>query len=104
MCSIEGISAVVASDFEGQLPLTSLHGIPKIVIDDTELWNLHDLPKLLWIWLGDALPGPRVLNVGTHKDYCLEFRPSIGSQSKSPRQSGLIRLSPAAFRYRSPQG
>lgn len=65
MCSIGGISAVVASDFEGQLPLTSLHGIPKIVIDDTELWNLHDLPKLLWIWLGDALPGPRVLNVGT---------------------------------------
>ena len=52
MCSIEGISAVVASDLEGQLPLTSLHGIPKIVIDDTELWNFHDLPTLLGIWSG----------------------------------------------------
>ena len=64
MCSIEGISTVVASDLERQLPLAILHGIPKFVIDDTEPWNIHDLPKLLGVWSGDALAGLWIFDVG----------------------------------------
>ncbi len=49
MCPVEGVAAGVTSNLERYLLLAELCRVPEIVIDDSELRNLNNLPEVFRI-------------------------------------------------------
>jgi hypothetical protein len=63
VCTIEGISLLVAPNLEADLLLPRLDPLPQAVFDNTQMRNLDDLPLGAGIGSGNPLAGARILDV-----------------------------------------
>src|SRR5277367_5058797 len=63
MRPVERVAALVAADLDPDFLLSRLDRLPERIVDDAQFRHRYDFPFIDRVWPGDALAGPRILDV-----------------------------------------